>query len=131
MKELVYLSEGKTDRSDAWIPDMLERARTFNKQNEITGVLICDNKKRFIQVIEGDDTIIDELYSRIQKDERHSAVLLIHETTITSRNFHEWSMAFKETTSDFATLGFYRFLEPSKKNSETVQLIKQFYLSGT
>lgn len=130
MKELVYISEGKSHFDSVLIDDMLSKARQHNAQHNITGVLICDKRKRFIQVIEGEAEKVDQLYSNIQQDERHDAVLLIHEADIESRNFEKWTMAFKLSTADFSKLSFYQSLERSKKNSETVQLIKQFYLSG-
>ena len=93
MYSIVYHSTEKPDLSAEDISNILETARDFNKKNGITGCLIYHNH-RFIQVLEGDRTILEELYSNIKKDKRHSNVKTLVQDFISERNFNIWSMAF-------------------------------------
>jgi hypothetical protein len=44
--------------------------------------------------LEGDKTILEELYLNIKKDKRHSEVKLLYKYFTIERIFRKWSMAF-------------------------------------
>jgi hypothetical protein len=48
-----------------------------------------------MQVLEGDDTAVDETYARIRQDLRHTGLMLIDRAPIKVRSFEDWSMGFK------------------------------------
>lgn len=76
--------------------ELLEMLKTFRKKNEslgITGMLLYDENS-FIQVIEGEDTIISQLYDCIQRDSRHRLVTTIVKEKINDKDFRNWSMGF-------------------------------------
>jgi hypothetical protein len=54
---------------------------------------------RFIQVLEGDRTEVDGVYSRILKDNRHQDLIVLQEDFTASRHFENWAMGFKNTPS--------------------------------
>ena len=100
--QLTYISEPFPWINVEDLHNILETARTFNAENQITGCLIYSNKL-FMQIIEGDKEIIDELYGRIEKDKRHFNVELMHTATVAKRIFSDWAMAYlnlKEQTVD-------------------------------
>ena len=100
--QLTYLSEPFPWINVEDLHNILEIARTFNAENQITGCLIY-SKKLFMQILEGDQEIIDGLYQRIEKDKRHFNVELMHTTNTGERIFSDWAMAYlnlKEQTSD-------------------------------
>ena len=58
-----------------------------------------------MQILEGDQEIIDALYERIEKDKRHFNVELMHTANADDRIFSNWAMAYlnlKEQTSDIS-----------------------------
>jgi hypothetical protein len=65
-----------------------------NLRLEITGALIFENNQ-FGQVIEGPEDVIDALWEKIQKDDRHKNILLIERKSISARNFEKWTMVFQ------------------------------------
>ncbi len=118
MHELFYCSQARTDISKDDILNILEVSRRYNKEQNITGILLYWKKtNQFMQVLEGDKKeIFDLFHDKICKDPRHSSAKLIHDGEIPERGFKNWSMAFKdldeidtsklEGFSEFATADF-------------------------
>ena len=92
--ELIYRSEADTNVSDDDLLNILGKARTHNKKNEITGCLLYHNH-HFVQVLEGEFNTLNELYNKIKRDNRHDHVILLHMKEIESRSYPNWTMAFK------------------------------------
>src|SRR6202012_579411 len=79
----------------ALLPEIRERNKTFH----VTGLLVyCEGT--FIQVIEGDDSTINKLFNTISKDKRHRNIIKLAEGSLDTRNFPDWSMAFKTVNTD-------------------------------
>lgn len=95
MYELIYHSLAIPNISSKDINDILEVAREFNAKNNITGCLLYHNYE-FVQILEGEKEIIKQLFSSIEKDDRHSKVDVLYEAEIKDRNFPDWSMAFED-----------------------------------
>jgi hypothetical protein len=72
---------------------ILDSCRRFNKTSEVTGMLLYKGGK-FLQVLEGDETVVEALYQKIVRDSRHRAaeVLLVGQRPV--RQFPDWSMGF-------------------------------------
>ena len=93
MYELIYCSVAKQDLKEEDISDILEKARDFNSKNDITGCLLLHNNE-FIQILEGDKKILQDLFKRIELDKRHINVMLLAEDEKKERIFDKWSMAY-------------------------------------
>ncbi len=105
--KLIYRSTAAPNITDRDINNILETARKFNSKNNITGCLLY-YKNEFLQVLEGDEKTVLELYSHIEKDKRHTDVLLINQEHSKVREFSNWTMAFKELTDlDIAHINEY------------------------
>ena len=61
MYEITYSSLVKKDVGPADISDILAKARIFNSKHNLTGCLLYYNHQ-FLQVLEGDKEIIQELF---------------------------------------------------------------------
>ena len=88
---LIYHSKSTNQLSATDIAKLQQQAIDFNKKNDITGVLVHDGK-RFLQLLEGDKNIINDLYVRIVNDSRHTQVSLIYYDDLDGCRFTEWSM---------------------------------------
>ncbi len=75
--------------------DLLHEARGYNSIDSITGLLIL-YKQTFIQIIEGENKKIQDLFSRISKDTRHNSIKVLLEEDVKERLFLEWSMGCLE-----------------------------------
>ena len=93
MFELTYESQAIDKLTSADIEEILQEARSFNDLHELTGCLVFYNRK-FIQILEGEHQTVQEIYSKIKKDERHTHVRLISEDIIEERTFPKWGMAY-------------------------------------
>jgi hypothetical protein len=114
---LIYVSVATTDMTADDLLALLEQSRTFNKENGLTGLLLY-KERFFIQVLEGEESIIDSLFERIKVDTRHFNVLLILKKPIIARNFEEWAMGFKVPNLDklkqISGFSDYMLLAPSE-----------------
>ncbi len=88
----LYISRSAGPQTSTMTGSILKTALSFNKVNQITGVL-CQGTGFFIQMLEGDRSIINQLYSRIIRDSRHKDVEIVSFEEITDRKFKQWSMA--------------------------------------
>ncbi len=98
MHALIYTSKAVDSFVSSEIYDMLNNARAFNQEHRITGCLLY-HQNQFIQLLEGEAPMVRELYSRIEKDRRHTSLALLSEERIDSRIFEEWHMAFYNFSS--------------------------------
>ena len=87
---LLYASRA-VDRSDTAIEAILSQSRHFNPTSGITGIL-CYGGGIFLQAIEGGRSAVSELYGHIQKDKRHTEVVLLQYEEIAERRFGGWTM---------------------------------------
>ena len=111
MYHLVYVSHAAQAFHEADLLAILNESRANNKKNEITGMLLY-LQERFIQVLEGDEKVVNELYEEIRKDPRHKKVTLILEGNSPHRLFKDWSMGFKKISeSDFTKLSGFTDIE--------------------
>lgn len=88
----LYISRSAGPQTSTMTGSILKTALSFNKVNQITGVL-CQGTGFFIQMLEGDRSIINQLYSRIIRDSRHKDVEIVSFEEIKDRKFKQWSMA--------------------------------------
>jgi hypothetical protein len=98
--------------SDKDLQALLKKARASNEILGITGMLLYRDRF-FIQALEGEQTVLENLYAIISKDERHQNVILIYEKPIQQRRFPNWTMGFNKTDStDTETIkGYTDFLQ--------------------
>ena len=99
MYELVYCSTGSEDLSSEDIAAILKKSRESNAQNNITGCLMYYNHE-FIQILEGEEKMVQEVFSKIENDSRHSNVTLLAKGEKEKKQFSHWSMAFYKLNID-------------------------------
>ncbi|CAA9891833.1 BLUF domain protein [Candidatus Methylobacter favarea] len=98
MIRLTYASTAINEWSPEELLSLLKTCRTNNGAKNITGILLY-SKGTFFQVLEGDEAAINNLYSVIEKDKRHTDVTVIEKQHITERAFPYWSMGFEKIDS--------------------------------
>ena len=103
LTSLAYVSQETRPLNQAALGDILASSRRHNESNGITGLLVYANG-RFVQVLEGSESVVNETMLRIKTDERHHRLHVILTQTIPERHFGIWSMAFpkiEELTEEF------------------------------
>lgn len=98
MFQLVYLSFAADDfeaEGERGIDDILHTARTFNKEHNITGMLLYKGGV-FLQILEGKREDVQMLYGKICMDLRHFGQKILVKQDVVGRIFDEWTMAYKK-----------------------------------
>lgn len=90
---LVYISEAAEDISYTDIREILEVSRRNNEFEEITGLLIF-REGYFLQLLEGDESSVRQIFQKIREDDRNYSVRVLIEDKGDQRLFEKWSMAF-------------------------------------
>ncbi len=99
---LVYVSFAEHPMTNAELREILEVSRTNNEAKNITGMLLYRNGF-FIQALEGEAEVVDELYEGIKGDPRHHHVVTVYRNEIAERSFGNWSMGFNILRDDMLT----------------------------
>lgn len=94
MISLIYVSSSVKLLNTQELFDILRNARANNQKMDITGMLLYKGGN-FMQVLEGPDEAVKNLYDSIQKDSRHSGITMLSEEKIVERQFSKWEMAFQ------------------------------------
>ena len=90
IKQVIYVSK-QIDFDKKILDQILLQSAANNEKNNITGALIC-RSDLYLQFLEGPAHKVDDLYSRINTDTRHSEVKLLEETRSKRRLFSNWAM---------------------------------------
>ncbi len=89
---IIYISSAVGPQTTTMTHAILKSAQAWNRANDITGVL-CQGQGVFLQALEGERSVVTQLYSRIYADQRHTNVEMLHCESITQRRYENWSMA--------------------------------------
>lgn len=95
MRQLVYVSTASVNFTQSELLSLLEKCRVNNAKLDVTGMLLLKDSN-FIQVLEGEDSVVGTLFDKISRDHRHRGILKLLSTQIDHREFAEWSMGFKQ-----------------------------------
>jgi len=97
MHHIIYLSWAAHPFSDEQLQTLLQTARSHNAQVDVTGILVYGNGC-FLQVLEGEEATVRQLYDQIKQDNRHRNVTAYADKAVAQRAFAEWSMAYEAAT---------------------------------
>jgi hypothetical protein len=102
---LIYRSIATDVPSEAELVSLLKHARPANAARGITGMLLYQNG-RYMQMLEGEEPVVKELFAAISADRRHRDVKLVAKGALAKRHFDDWSMGFRNM-DQFADLPDY------------------------
>ncbi|MFZ1110518.1 MAG: phosphate-starvation-inducible PsiE family protein [Rhodomicrobium sp.] len=98
MIQISYISSATEPMSNQDLLGLLQECRESNAGCGVTGMLLYGNAT-FLQVLEGDEKVVDALIDRIRKDQRHTDMQMLHRKTIERRQYSDWSMGFKRVSN--------------------------------
>jgi hypothetical protein len=113
---------------------LLRKARQYNQQVNLSGLLVHTNGQ-FLQVLEGPEPALSNLFARIIDDPRHYDVHTLAYGPVAERAFADWRMAYAPANEAFfeRITGFLPLATtPSltaHPSAEVVQLLRGF-MSG-
>ena len=93
-RQLVYMSRAVKLMSSDELLGLLRQARARNAYLGITGMLLYKDQS-FLQLLEGPDHAVNDVYQSILADERHTRMKSLLDTKVEHRAFKRWSMGFQ------------------------------------
>jgi uncharacterized membrane protein (DUF373 family) len=97
MIQISYISSATEPMSTRDLLRLLQSCRENNAGRGVTGMLFYCNGT-FLQVLEGEERVIDELLDIIEQDPRHTGMQVIQRKAIKHREYSDWSMGFQRVT---------------------------------
>lgn len=92
---LIYLSTMARPMSGTDLADLLAECRRKNGVLGVTGLLIY-HEGHVMQLLEGEQHVVRDLYARIFEDPRHHGLLLVWTSLADHRRFPDWTMGFED-----------------------------------
>ena len=91
LRQLFYLSHADAKLTDSDVRHILQVSQRNNRRQDITGCLLYSGR-HFAQILEGEPAVIDDLFTSITTDQRHSGLVVPIDHHVTTRKFPNWSM---------------------------------------
>ena len=92
LKQVIYVSEISDTSSDS-LTNIYDISQKNNSKSGISGCLLIGSNS-YLQLLEGPDSAVENLYSKIKVDSRHKKVKKLFEQNIEEKLFSSWSMKF-------------------------------------
>lgn len=110
IKTICYISDSVDEESLHKLKSLYLEAKLNNKINNVTGILIY-KKKNFLQVLEGNETVVDDTFNKIQKDFRHKNIFEVINTKIDERIFEDYNFGFTVIDNQNGLKSLHDYLE--------------------
>lgn len=91
INQLIYISQAVRKMSLEDLNSIQKISKSNNQPIDVTGSLFY-NGGWFLQILEGPDVILNNLYKKIEKDPRHKDSRIIYNEPAKFRTFPRWSM---------------------------------------
>ena len=136
---LTYLSKPTKPFTDADFDDIESKSVKANNERDVTGLLVV-NEDRILQILEGREEAVRELYNKIEADSRHTVVKLVCAVEDEVRLLMTWNMVvrgFNGTPPDlldqFSNVfdGLLHAESQSEIAIDHIELFKEIALFGT
>lgn len=92
---LTYLSRPVKPFTDEDFDDIESKSIAANNARDVTGLLIVHDD-RILQILEGRETAVRELYAKIEADRRHTITKLVSTVEDDERLLLTWSMVVRK-----------------------------------
>lgn len=99
MTSVTYTSLAHIDGTSD-LQEIETNSRERNARNDVTGFLIF-NGTHFLQLIEGPETVIDELVDRVRNDPRHTGFAIRDRQKVERRSFPDWPLEVVQVNASY------------------------------
>lgn len=100
---LTYLSKPVRRFTDADFDDIEKKSVEANNARDVTGLLIVHDD-RILQILEGREDAVRELYAKIKADSRHTILKLVSTVEDEERFLMTWNMVVRKMSGITAEL---------------------------
>lgn len=109
--QLIYISSAHAESDIDLFKSIATDSQVKNTRLGVTGLLLHCNGT-VMQIIEGEEVNVRDLYKRIEIDPRHKNPIVMDQKYIYARQFPDWQMGFKNI-DDINDLDFMFDLDSS------------------
>jgi hypothetical protein len=95
--QLMYVSTAAWPLDEREHAAILDISRIKNRRLGITGLLLYIDQA-FLQILEGPEDAVKEIFGRIEHDPRHLGIRVLVQQHVDERLFGEWTMGFDRWT---------------------------------
>lgn len=117
---IVYVSTATPDLEESEIKNVLSNSKSWNNEHDITGLLLF-SEGNFFQIIEGEKSLIHELFENIQSDKRHRNIMQIFGKDIHKEAYDGYESDFVSEEADYDPEKFQHYLDQIKVLDKTAQ----------
>jgi hypothetical protein len=89
---ILYRSRATQPWTMAELTDLVTHSHPYNTYRDITG-LLCYSEGQFVQLLEGPEAAVLELYAAIRQDPRHEQIETLSDAAGPTHWFADWRMA--------------------------------------
>lgn len=122
--QLTYRSRAAEGLTTSQIMEIVDEAVGFNNPHDITGCLVFD-QGFFIQLLEGEKAIVEQLYTKIKKDKRHFQFEILSKGWTSERQFKSWDMGYI-SMEDYALGEKAELVSKARKALDTISTKNDF-----
>lgn len=105
--QIMYVSSAAKDHTETDMCHLCGRIQKRNEERGISGILLYA-EGNIIQVLEGPEAIVCELFGKVSRDLRHTGIAVLSRKHMEKRDFPDFGMGFigtgKQTISEFENL---------------------------
>jgi len=98
MIQTTYVSRASESMTQESLLSLLQQCHANNEASGVTGMLLYGNDT-FLQLLEGEETVLDTLLDKIRKDPRHTEIRFLYRKPLERRKYTDWSMGFKRVST--------------------------------
>lgn len=101
MHQIAYFSCANHILDPEELSQILDESRSWNADHGLTGLLLYRDGN-FLQVLEGEEADVREIFTKISRDPRHKNIIVVLDEEVEERFFPEWEMAFRDVSGSDA-----------------------------
>ncbi len=99
MKRIIYCSQAAYDFPPEELTALLAKSRANNERAGLSGMLLYCSQS-FLQVLEGDEAVLEAVYAHILADARHTNLRLLMSEEVPAPLFPDWTMGFEHVDDE-------------------------------
>jgi len=95
LRRIAWSSVPSSTFSAARLCEIVAPARWNNECNRVSGMLLYTGV-HFLEILEGEESVLNEMWSRLQHDDRHASLVRIGDEACNERRFADWKMGYAD-----------------------------------
>ena len=114
IRQVVYISRATHPFTQAELDELVKVSQDNNKKYGITGAMLY-LENAFIQVIEGEGSVVAQLLKNLYADSRHRDIRIVSDSVVPARNFPELVDGCSQAPAGRANPGCERSSAPRRQ----------------